>query len=187
MLRLLIGSRNCNIVYRRCCSTIKEKVEVQPENPSIYETVFSFPFIKYVALFQRLKVYHLTGTSIAIPGCGLMEIMDVLPPGALYAAAYIGVTGTAVLSLFSLPFKNIIGYLYIRVDNQKIKISSVDFWGKRKDRIVKVDDWCPLLDIQPKTLDALYLSPQLSDGTKYKLFVKFGNVLDAKRMGEVLE
>lgn len=88
MLRLLIGSRNCNIIYRRCCSTIKEKV--QPENPSIYETVFSFPFIKYVALFQRLKVYHLTGTSIAIPGCGLMEIMDVLPPGALYAAAYIG-------------------------------------------------------------------------------------------------
>lgn len=77
--------------------------------------------------------------------------------------------------------------MYIRVDNQKIKISSVDFWGKRKDRIVKVDDWCPLLDIQPKTLDALYLSPQLSDGTKYKLFVKFGNVLDAKRMGEVLE
>lgn len=98
-----------------------------------------------------------------------------------------GITGTAVLSLASLPFRNIIGYLYIRVDNKKIKISSVDFWGKRKDRIVNVDDWFPLLDMAPRTTDAIYLQPLLADGTKYKLFVKFGNVLNSKRMGEVLE
>ena len=98
-----------------------------------------------------------------------------------------GITGTALLSLASLPFRNIIGYLYIRVDDAKVKISSVDYWGKRKDRIVKVDDWFPLLDIPSKTTDAIYLTPILADGTKYKLFIKFGNVLNAKKMGQVLE
>lgn len=98
-----------------------------------------------------------------------------------------GITGTALLSLGSLPFRNIIGYIYLRVDDKKIKISSVDFWGRRKDRIVKADDWFPLLDMPPKATDAIYLTPLLADGTKYKLFVKFGNVLNPKRMGQVLE
>ncbi|KAJ8728135.1 hypothetical protein PYW08_016520 [Mythimna loreyi] len=188
MLKLLLSSKKYNIINRRCCSSVKENVTPsQPESPSIYETVFSFPFVRYIAAFNRLKVYHLTGTSLAVPGCALMEIFDVLPKGAFFTAAYIGITGTAVLSLASLPFRNIIGYLYLRVDDKKIKISSVDFWGNRKDKIVKVEDWFPLLDMQPKATDAVYLTPLLADGTKYKLFVKFGNVLDSKRMGQVLE
>lgn len=98
-----------------------------------------------------------------------------------------GITGTAVLSLASLPFRNIIGFLYVRVDDKKVKISSVDFWGKRKDKIVKVDDWFPLLNVPPRITDALYLTPILADGSKYKLFVKFGKVLNAQKMGAVLE
>lgn len=98
-----------------------------------------------------------------------------------------GLTGIAVLSLASIPFRNVIGYLYISQDNKLIKVSSIDFWGNRKDRIVDAEDWIPLLDMKPKPLDAIYLSPQLSDGTKYKLLIKFGNVLNSTKMGQVLE
>lgn len=41
--------------------------------------------------------------------------------------------------------------------------------------------------METKTSDAFYLSPQLTDGTKYKLLAKFGTIKDAKKMGEVLE
>lgn len=99
----------------------------------------------------------------------------------------LGVTGAAVLSLGSLPFKNVIGFLYISEDNQHVKISSVNFWGKREDKIISADDWIPLLDMGPKKMDALYLSPHLTDNTRYKLFVKFGKVLNPKKIGQVLE
>lgn len=39
----------------------------------------------------------------------------------------------------------------------------------------------------PRMVDALYLRPTLLDGTKYKLFLKFGSVLNSKKIGEVLE
>ncbi|XP_072932010.1 transmembrane protein 186 [Epargyreus clarus] len=152
-----------------------------------FETVFSFPSIKYVALLNRLKVYHLFGTCTIIPSCGLMEMANIMPEYTFLTAAYIGLTGAALFAIGSAPFRNVIGFLYISDDNQLIKISSVDFWGKRKDRIVKADDWVPLLDMKPKVMDAIYLSPQLADGTKYKLFVKFGNVLNSTKIGQVLE
>ncbi|KOB73893.1 Uncharacterized protein OBRU01_08990 [Operophtera brumata] len=127
------------------------------------------------------------GSSVAIPSCGLLEMFNVLAEQSFISAASIGVTGAAVLSVASLPFKNVIGFLYISEDNQHVKISSVNFWGKREDRIISVDDWIPLLEMGPKKMDALFLSPSLTDNTRYKLFVKFGNVLNSKKMGQVLE
>lgn len=99
----------------------------------------------------------------------------------------LGITGAVVLALGTLPFRNIIGHLYISENNEKIKISSVGFSGKRVDRIVNVDDWIPLLEMQPRKTDLIYLSPQLTDGTKYKLFLKFGVVINSKKIGQVLE
>lgn len=93
----------------------------------------------------------------------------------------------AALSVASLPFKNVIGFLYISENNQLVKISSVNYWGKRENRIISADDWIPLLDLGPKKMDSFYLSPHLADNTRYKLFVRFGNVLNSKKMGQVLE
>ncbi|CAG5059707.1 unnamed protein product [Parnassius apollo] len=62
-----------------------------------------------------------------------------------------------------------------------------DFWGKRKDKIIDANDWIPLLEMSPKIRDAIYLTPKLSDGTEYKLIIKFGKVLNAQKIGQVLE
>ncbi|CAG9786173.1 unnamed protein product [Diatraea saccharalis] len=171
---------NANILSKmfcsRCTSTLAK-----------FETVFSLPTIKYISLLNRLKVYHLVGTSVAVPSSGLLEMASLVPDHTFLTTSYIGLTAAALLSLATLPFSNIIGFLYISEDKKLIKISSVNFWGKRIDRIVNVDDWIPMLELPAKTLDPIYLSPQLSDGTKYKLFLKFGNVLNEKRIGEVLE
>ncbi|XP_063380696.1 transmembrane protein 186 [Cydia fagiglandana] len=168
----------------RSCSA---KVSHDHDRTEKFETVFSFPFVRHIATLNRMKFYHIIGTSLAIPGCGLLETLSVLPEYSFLAAAYIGVTGAILFSMASLPLNNTIGFLYISEDNKLIKISSVDFWGRRRDRIVSADEWIPLLDMKQKTMDAIYLSPQLTDGTKYKLFIKFGKVLNSTKMGQVIE
>ncbi|XP_041978487.1 transmembrane protein 186 [Aricia agestis] len=152
-----------------------------------FENVFSFPFVRYFALFNKLKVLHFYGSCAAIPTCGLMEIASVFPANTFLSASYIGVTGGVVLSLFSAPFRNIIGHIYISEDNKFIKISSVDFFGKRVDEIIPTDDWIPIMDLKPRKLDPIYLSPTLSNGKRYKWFYKFGIVRNHAKIGEILE
>ncbi|CAH0723426.1 unnamed protein product, partial [Brenthis ino] len=138
-------------------------------------------------MVNRLKIYHLYGSCVIIPSCGLLEIFQALPTHSFLVASYIGFTGAAVLSLFTLPLKNVIGHLYISEDNKLIKISAVGFSGKRIDKIITANEWTPILDLKPKMTDVFYLRPQLTDGTKYKLFINFGIVKNAAKMGQVLE
>ncbi|XP_026319084.1 transmembrane protein 186 [Hyposmocoma kahamanoa] len=152
-----------------------------------FETVFSFPTVRYMAFINRLKVYHFAATAIVVPGAGALEMMNIVDSHTFLAASYIGITGLIVLSLATLPFRNIIGHLYISEDNKQIKISSLDFWGRRVDRIIATEEWVPLLDLPPKIIDAIYLTPQLMDGTKYKLLVRYGKIYNAEKMGHVLE
>ncbi|RVE44531.1 hypothetical protein evm_010816 [Chilo suppressalis] len=135
----------------------------------------------------RLKVYQIVGTSIAVPSSGLLQVAGLVPDHTFLLTAYIGLTAAAVLSLGTLPLSNVIGFLYISEDNKLIKISSVNFWGKRVDKIVSVEDWIPMLELPQRKLDMIYLLPQLSDGKKYKLFIRFGDLLNAKKIGQVLE
>ncbi|KAL4712257.1 hypothetical protein ACJJTC_004019 [Scirpophaga incertulas] len=152
-----------------------------------FETVFLLPSIRYISIINRLKVYQMIGTGIAIPSSGILEMACVFPDQTFVATSYIGLTATALLSIATLPFRNIIGFLYISDDNKSIKISCVDFWGKRKDKIIDVEDWIPLLDIAPKPLDAIYLSPKLVDGTSYKLLIRYGKILNHSKISQVLE
>ncbi|XP_038212379.1 uncharacterized protein LOC119832721 [Zerene cesonia] len=175
-------SRLYNVFTRYKVTVAKNSVQ-----SSNFEHVFSFPFVGYFALLNRLKVYHFFGSCAVIPSTGLLELTSVIPESTFYAALYIGITGGVVLSLASLPFKNVIGHIYISDDNNFIKISSIDFYGRRVDRIIKTEEWIPILDMEPRILDAFYLKPELTDGTKYKLLIKFGTVKNSRKMGEVLE
>lgn len=55
-----------------------------------FEPVFSFPHIKYIAIINRLKVYHLYGSGITVPSCGLLEMFGMVPDNVFLAATYIG-------------------------------------------------------------------------------------------------
>ncbi|CAH2236786.1 jg8545 [Pararge aegeria aegeria] len=117
-----------------------------------------FTAVKYIALVNRLKIYHLYGTGVVVPSSGVLELLNIVSDNTFLVSSYIGITGAVVLTL-----------------------------GKRIDRIVSVDDWIPLLEMEPRKTDILFLSPQLRDGTKYKLFAKFGVVKNVSKMGQVLE
>ncbi|KAM3964374.1 transmembrane protein 186 [Aphomia sociella] len=181
--QLILSLKRVVNIPRRCIS--KEKSEHVDSHQ--FESVYKFPSIKYIAILNRLKVYHLIGTSIAVPSSGVLEIMNMLPDHSFLSTSYIGLTTGLALLIPSVLFRNIIGFLYISRDNEYIKISSVDFWGKRSDKIVSVDNWVPMLDMKPRIMDAIYLTPHLTDGTKYKLFIKYGNILNPKKIGQVLE
>lgn len=81
--------------YRKCLNNIKILHRNLSSDPTqtkseSFETVFSFPTIKYISLINRLKVYHLSGTAIAVPCCGVLEMANIFPDHTCLSASYIG-------------------------------------------------------------------------------------------------
>lgn len=68
----------------KCHSTRTDKLSEK------FETVFSFPFVKYFSLFNRIKVYHIATTSVAIPTSGLLEWNSLVAQDTFLSVAYVG-------------------------------------------------------------------------------------------------
>lgn len=83
----MLFSRLLNVV--RQLKQFSYSAKTPPEQIK-FDPVFSFPFVKYIALVNRLKVYHLYGSCIVIPSSGLMEIMNLAPENTFVVASYIG-------------------------------------------------------------------------------------------------
>lgn len=80
----MLSSRIC-YAFRNVSSSAKNHTQQNQ-----FETVFSFPYVKYISLVNRLKIYHIYGTCAVLPSCGLMETFQALPQGSFLAASYIG-------------------------------------------------------------------------------------------------
>lgn len=57
-----------------------------------FETVFSFPSVRYIALINKLKVYQLAAISLVVPGAGVLEMMNIVASDTFFAACYVGMS-----------------------------------------------------------------------------------------------
>lgn len=180
--------RNIANIRKSCSVRISSDLPapVPPQNDD-FETVFAFPFIKKLSFLHRAKVHHTVGSAVVIPGCGILEVLNILPNNITLTAAYISITGVVALCVATIPTINTIGFLYISEDNKKIKISFLDFWGRRVNKIIDTEQWIPLMDLPSRKMDYLFLTPQLENGKKFKLFLRYGKVLNSTKMGAVIE
>lgn len=88
---------------------------------------------------------------------------------------------------FSSLFQNAVGFLYLSEDETTLKISYLDFWGKRIDEEFPVDDVVPFLDAPRPPTDYLYKQILFysHSKTKVKLFLKFGQITDKDKFDKV--
>lgn len=74
-----------------CCRKSYGTVMKGNQPPDIkFEPVFSFSFVKYIASLHRVKVYHILGSCVAVPTCGILELCNVLSESSFLATTYIG-------------------------------------------------------------------------------------------------
>lgn len=86
-------------IINRCAFTISTRLfsnvtsvknSVQNTDNNKFEPVFSFPFITKFSLFNRLKIYQIVATALAVPGCGILEMSNYISSGSTLGAMYIG-------------------------------------------------------------------------------------------------
>lgn len=96
---------------------------------------------------------------------------------------FTGITGTISLSLYSFFSANLIGIVYKNTSDNRVRISHIDFWGRRKN------DDCNVNDILSDPIElkyGVYLPVTLSSSAKqYKLLPFYGEVTNSQVFSEI--
>nr|XP_014101817.2 transmembrane protein 186 [Bactrocera oleae] len=145
-----------------------------------WTTIYHLPLIRLAAGFQRLKIYQGLLTALALPISFTLTQFGTITPNSVVIVGAIGVTGLATLTIFSLLVRNVVGFIYINDELNKVKLAYVNFWGKRMDAIIDIND----LDVEwakvRPTAFNLYQKIRLySDKTKsFKLMLNYGVIVE---------
>ncbi|XP_037952187.1 transmembrane protein 186 [Teleopsis dalmanni] len=105
---------------------------------SRWETIYQLPIIRAASVVSQIKTYQGIATAISVPISYAFEQAVLFPTNTCLVVTIIGASGLITLTLFSLVIRNLIGFIYINSEEQKIKFAYLDFWGKRKERIADV-------------------------------------------------
>lgn len=124
---------------------------------------------------NKLKSYHVIASIAAVPGCFFLP--EVFDPTVI---SVLSVSGLATLSLASFIFKNTVGLVYT---NQKtpdlVKFAFIDFWGRRQDVEMKIEDVVPVSELPKEPFDDYFTNLRFLNGhTRLKLFHKAGGISD---------
>lgn len=145
-----------------------------------WRPIYKLPLIRLVAAFNRLKVYQAVSTVAVTPFAFGLSQAGHVSGEALGVCAALGVSGLMTLSLTSWAFKNIIGYIYVNEQQDQLKFAYVDFWGRRKELQVDIEDVLPDWELQRSRRFFIYQPICLRNGNKqrFKLLLRFGIVTD---------
>ncbi|CAD7011333.1 unnamed protein product [Ceratitis capitata] len=161
-------------------SSVNYATNASANKTTEWTTIYRLPLIRLAAGFQRLKIYQGLFTTIALPiSFGLSQVGHISPSSVAIVGS-IGVSGLVTLSLFSLLIRNLIGFIYINNELDKVKVAYVDFWGKRCESIIDIND----LDVdwskaRPTAFNIYQKIRLYSDKNQmYKLMLNYGVIVE---------
>uniref|UniRef100_A0A034WKV8 Transmembrane protein 186 n=1 Tax=Bactrocera dorsalis TaxID=27457 RepID=A0A034WKV8_BACDO len=176
---LLAQSFTCKSTFGSLNYTTTATTNNKSATPQ-WTTIYRLPLIRLAAGFQRLKIYQGVLTALALPISFTLTEFGTISPNSVAIVGAIGVSGLVTLTLFSLLIRNVVGFIYINDELNKVKVAYVDFWGKRTDAIIDIND----LDVEwakaRPTAFNLYQKIRLySDDTKsFKLLLNYGVIVE---------
>ncbi|XP_008544189.1 transmembrane protein 186 [Microplitis demolitor] len=149
-----------------------------------YQVLYNFENIKNVSLVNRLKYRMSILSCIVIPSSMLLEVTNLMPLSMSEAFTFLTVAVTIFFHGIGLFCNNVIGYIYSKPKSNDLKISYVNYWGKRID-----------INANAKTITCtessnMFFRPLFNsvktETTKFplKLYVK-GKVMDEKHFDNI--
>lgn len=82
---------------------------------------------------------------------------------------------------------NLVGYVYLKLDEKKVILSYIDYWGKRIDLKVSFNEIYPMSDNPISFTDPLYKKIILTSQTEIlKINMKMGRIIDIDKFKCIL-
>jgi len=127
--------KDVNVDEKSSVGNLKTKISVDEK----FQKVFHYPHVIKVVFYQRFKIY-LTGSTFLLTSIVASRGIDSLP-GTISTIFGLASFSTFALLISGEFLRRVIGIIYIdKTDFKTVKISHMNFWGKRKDILVDIDD-----------------------------------------------
>lgn len=88
---------------------------------------------------------------------------------------------------YALLFHRAIGFMYLSEDGSVLKISYLDYWGKRIDEEISVDDVMPFSEVPRQPTEILFKEIVFYSNRKVKpkLYLNKGQITDTEKFSKV--
>ncbi|KAH8384688.1 hypothetical protein KR093_005426, partial [Drosophila rubida] len=145
-----------------------------------WRPIYQLPMVRWIAAFNRLKIYQAGITAAVTPLAFGLAQSGQISGDALGICASLGVSGLITLSLCSYVSSNVIGFIYINHRQDQLKLAYVDFWGRRQEVLVDIEDILPDWELKRSIRLGIYqpISLRADEKQHYKLLQRFGIILD---------
>lgn len=169
-------------------STASTSPPAKQNTEPAWQPIFKFKHINFLVSLNKLKMYQIIGTAIAVPLSFTINEADSIASGfegLPVVVSTIGITGLVTLSLASYALKGAVGFIYTSsTDPELVKFSYMDFWGVRRNVEMKIEDVVPFSEIPRSFFDRFYTTLRFHrrfgrfGQTKLKLIHKLGGIFD---------
>lgn len=157
-----------------------EDVAITEWNP-----IFKYPHIISAHIFCRAKIFQTGFTLILSSGTIYSYIFGSGTLDFLLNATLVSGVTCATLLIFGNIIRRIVGFVYINPDKTRVKISHLDFWGRRRDVICKIEDLTMVDDYNHQKDYYFALYHLKRPGEYYYISLKSGGILDKESFVDV--
>ncbi|XP_024878996.1 transmembrane protein 186 [Temnothorax curvispinosus] len=165
----------------------KQHAKVVSERFPDYKIIYIFPFVKQVCginvVKRRVTIFAAAATPVIIG----LHLAGILPLDLTVVTITTGAIMTLWLHTLGLLCNNLVGYVYLKLDEKKVILSYIDYWGKRIDLETPLDEIFPMSDNPISITDSLYRKIVFaSQKPNLKINMKFGRIVDVENFRYVL-
>ena len=115
-------------------------------NEDNFEVVYKLPWIKHFRFISRVKIIHVgIVTGLTWPMCYWYS-QDMISTNILLTAVSAAAATTLGLVVLSYLFRRVVGQLSVNCSSRTVVISTLSFWGNRRNAVFPVDTLTPLSD-----------------------------------------
>lgn len=157
----------------------KQKVEIVSTRFPDYKVIYTLPLLKQACSINVVKHRFTIFTAVATPVIVGLHLTSVLSLDAAIVSITTGVLMTGWLHFLGILCNNLVGYIYLKLDEEKVILSYIDYWGKRIDLKASLNEIFPLSENPISITDPLYRKIMFSSQKQtLKINVKFGRIMD---------
>ena len=151
----------------------------QPTDLEDFTKVFHFPHVVTLARFQRVKI-ALTAASVALSPLIYFNDLGVEETSNLIGVIWFS-CGT--LLAFGEFFRKVVGILYMDKRERRVRVAHINFWGKRQDFIVNLDDIKFITDTGTRKDDiywAMQFHKEAGTRSPMRISTRYGGIEDPR-------
>ena len=169
------------------CKTYPSPRYSSPQQETDIKVLYRWPTMKHFRFISRFKIYQVSAMLLLLPPMARMYLKGDIAGDSMTYASIAALGTTTILFILSHYFRRLIGEIAHVSSTGHLKLSTLTFFGGRRDVYFKVADVVPFADSQLRVGGAIQRLEVKNHPEVFLYSLKFGRVMDSELLQKYLQ